>query len=235
MWPAEIVGDVTAAIERLGEPAAKFFARHPGGERRAFQFFNYAGAYGFELSNTTVVTWEEGLRMRYDAHKVKKRADAVSNARAYLETGDLSSENARGVTWWSQLAPRRDEDEDEEKTTKQRAGGKAKRKRQRVSGNDGEKDASAADEIVDETGGFKFPVFARVRARGETRRVRATAERALDGQTAAVRTHSSKFIRQRATADKASQIREHGVRVQTAAARRRGGGDANRVRTGVFE
>ena len=129
MWPAEIVGDVTAAIERLGEPAAKFFARHPGGERRAFQFFNYAGAYGFELSNTTVVTWEEGLRMRYDAHKVKKRADAVSNARAYLETGDLSSENARGVTWWSQLAPRRDEDEDEdeEKTTKQRAGGKAKR------------------------------------------------------------------------------------------------------------
>ena len=41
MWPAEIVGDVTAAIERLGEPAAKFFARHPGGERRAFQFFNY--------------------------------------------------------------------------------------------------------------------------------------------------------------------------------------------------
>tara|TARA_B100000085_G_scaffold129854_1_gene118246 strand:+ start:188 stop:1666 length:1479 start_codon:yes stop_codon:yes gene_type:complete len=169
MWPAEIVGDVTAAIERLGEPAAKFFARHPGGERRAFQFFNYAGAYGFELSNTTVVTWEEGLRMRYDAHKVKKRADAVSNARAYLETGDLSSENARGVTWWSQLAPRRDEDEDEEKTTKQRAGGKAKRKRQRVSGNDGEKDASAADEIVDETGGFKFPVLARAFARGEKR------------------------------------------------------------------
>ena len=75
----------------------------------------------------------------------------------------------------------------------------------------------------------------RARRAREAHRVRAAAERALDGQTAAVRTHSSKFIRQRATADKASQIREHGVRVQTAAARRRGGDDANRVRTGVFE
>ena len=215
MWPAEIVGDVTAAIERLGNRRRNSSRDTRAGSRRRVSILQLRGMpHGFELSNTTVVTWEEGLRMRYDAHKVKKRADAVSNARAYLETGDLSSETLPGGVVESARA-RRDEDEDEEKTTKQRAGGKAKRKRQRVSGNDGEKDASAADEIVDETGGFKFPVLARAFRREKRRRVRATAERALDGQTAAVRTHSSKFIRQRATADKASQIREHGVRVQT--------------------
>lgn len=154
----------------------RFFERYPGGERRAFQFFNYGGAYAFELSNTTVVTWEEGLRLRYDEQKIKKRADAVANARAYLETGDLSSENARGVTWWSQPAPRvvEDEDEDDEgATTKRRAGGgKTKRKRRDVSEDDGEEDANAssADEIVDETGGFTFPVLARAYAReGEKR------------------------------------------------------------------
>ena len=146
--------------------AAAVFEKHPGA--RAFQYFGYGGYYQLEKPNApAAIAWAEGLARRLDEKGVAKaHKTAVTNARAYVERGDLTSEIAAGALWWSMPlpAPR----EEPAKRTHDSAGTLSEKNKKPRRG-DAAKDTFDEREEVKDAGAdeFEFPRMSKTFVGGE--------------------------------------------------------------------